>query len=111
MRLRRETGDFSIKLVGTMDDYSGMTQYSLERNKLPIGLGVEDFVGTVVLYTRGGKPYRITTIISATFSGDGITLDLYNDPDKRTLYYYPETGELQLMSYSGGDDDGGGGAR
>ena len=58
MRLRRETGDFSINVHKVQVD--GDTTFTFTPAKLPAGLSQEDFIGAVV-----------NVVIDSTYSGEG----------------------------------------
>lgn len=77
MRLRRETGDFSIKLD---DENTAIT--------IVKGLSAEDFIGAVVEYN--GHFY----VVGATSEEDGVvTLNTPSIP--LTITYTAETGKVE----------------
>lgn len=93
MRLRRETGDFSIKVHKVQVD--GDATVTFTPAKLPAGLSQEDFIGAVV-----------NVVIDTTWSGEGGAPDETDHEESVTIVictsdminHKSGTGYYQLMT-------------
>lgn len=106
MRLRRETGDFSISLNLTTDS-SGKPQYEPVSARLPKNLGIEDFVGSVAtIYVGGEKDSCCVSKDVAMRYGeqDEPVIEVYFSAFM--INYNPLTGSINCRTISGGGDGG-----
>lgn len=103
MRLRRETGDFSISLSWD----STNKKYDLLTPILPKSLGLEDFVGVAVAVYNSGviDGYYVPTAIgTAVGEADNTVIIIYLNDGGFRLTYDPSTGKLTCVVMNGGDD-------
>lgn len=109
MRLRRETGDFSIN----MEVGPGAAKYS---KQLPKGLSAEDFIGAIVstsmtvIPAGSDTPVTTTTIgvvyaVLTTTANDDIRL--LGPGDAPFAVYSPTTGIIESYEANGGGNGGG----
>lgn len=109
MRLRRETGDFEIKLLPP--DAEHPQGYF---KKIRPNLGVDDLVGCMVAFpnvsrsdiSTGKFVYDSAVVIAASISNDlNIKLcsfEMDNGWAIFTLYYNPKTGEVSNEEFTSG---------
>lgn len=105
MRLRRETGDFSIN----MDVSPGAAEY---KQQLPKGLSAEDFIGVLVNLSTTMTPMGSDTPITRNILGVILSVDTNDKNDdilvtvdeRTTLIYSPVTGIIKTYKPGGGDD-------
>ncbi len=110
MRLRRETGDFSINIES---DGPGAPEYE---QQLPKGLSAEDFVGVLVTNRVTAVPlgsvddtpvttvYRnVISLVTTSTKDDDILLGF---SDRPMLEYSPTTGIIKTYNANGGNDPG-----
>lgn len=105
MRLRRETGDFSISLSWDVTN----RKCDLLTTILPKSLGVEDFVGIVVAVYISGviDAYHVPTTICTAVDDSGKPVILINvDFVDTAITYDPSTGKLTCNAmHSGGNSE------
>lgn len=95
MRLRRETGDYSIKVV-----YDGVSEY--EFSEINRGLGAEDLIGGIVTYVAmSGEDVSSTltsVITTVAVASDTISFNVPDGSTGITVDYDPATGALAIHS-------------
>lgn len=96
MRLRRETGDFSIKAVSQY--VSQISSWVAEFEPIKPGLSEEDLLGVVVSYTftESGVDKQGYAAVTETERSDDINigLTLHSGRLPSEVYYNPVTGEI-----------------
>ena len=109
MRLRRETGDFSIN----MEVGPGAAVY---RKQLPKGLSAEDFIGVLVNQSMTVVPAGSDTPVTTTFmavvsvvrtSTDNDDILLCTNDSTPFAVYSPATGIIESYEENGGGNGGG----
>jgi hypothetical protein len=109
MRLRRETGDFSIN----MEVGPGAAKYS---KQLPKGLSAEDFIGAIVNMSMTVIPAGSDTPVTTTIIGVASAVQTTTANDDILLFghsgapiavYSPTTGIIESYEENGGGNGGG----